>query len=96
MVLWRGRSKTRQGMRTLTLIVLPIVMAAGRENFPGERCYAILASWGRKRKKLRAGNIIDIFESNIFSESKCYVAVPEESQCRLYFEVVGIRMLDCQ
>ena len=43
-------------MRTLTLIVLPIVMAAGGENFPGERCYAILAGWGRKRKKLLAGN----------------------------------------
>ena len=66
MVLRRGRSKTRQGMRTLTLIVLPIVMAAGGENFPGERCYAILAGWGRKRKKLLAGNRIVSPSYNVY------------------------------
>ena len=48
-------------MRTLTLIVLPIVMAASGENFPGGRCYVILASWGRKRKKLRARNTLELF-----------------------------------
>ena len=95
MVLWRGRSKTRQGMRTLTLIVLPIVMAAGGENFPGGRCYVILASWGRKRKKLRAGNIIDIFESNIFSESN--VMLQSLRSLNVYcIQSSRIRMLDCQ
>lgn len=44
-------------MRTLTLFSCrAITLAAGGENFPGGRCYAILASWGRKRKKLWAGN----------------------------------------
>ena len=29
-----------------------------RGNSPGEGCYAILASWGRKRKESRAGNTV--------------------------------------
>jgi predicted amidohydrolase len=33
-------------------------MAAGGGNFPGDRCYAIRASWKRIRKLLLAGNTI--------------------------------------
>jgi group II intron reverse transcriptase/maturase len=46
-------------MRTLTLFFhRTVATASGGGNSPGGGCYAILASWGRKRKERRAGNKI--------------------------------------
>ena len=70
---------TRQGIRTPTLFSCrPIPMAAGGENFPGGRCYAILVSWGRKRKNLRAGNTKGSEVSRI---QLCMRGIGEEEHC---------------